>query len=140
MSILKASLTLIGMRKGTFFPLSFLDLTLSADFLSKISKKFGGENWHQSSKEGGGLRTPTANHQSFYGDSISSLIKNFCLKNVWKFLIKNQLTKSDPKRTRGWKVPCLMPIRVKTLKAFQHLGHLDVCSFSWNLLSIRGFF
>ena len=38
------ALTLIGMREGTFIPLSFLDLTLSAEFLSKISKKFGGEN------------------------------------------------------------------------------------------------
>ena len=30
-------------------------------------------------KEGGGLRTPIANHQSFYGDTILSLIKKFCL-------------------------------------------------------------
>ena len=31
-------LTLIGMRQGTFLPLSFLDQTLSAEFLPKISK------------------------------------------------------------------------------------------------------
>ena len=43
------ALILIGMREVTFIPLSFLDdLTLSAEFLSKISKNFGGENWHQS--------------------------------------------------------------------------------------------
>ena len=42
------SLILIGRREVTFIPSSFLVLTLSAEFLSKISKKFGGENWHQS--------------------------------------------------------------------------------------------
>ena len=40
----KLVLTLIGMRQGTFHPLSFLDQILSAEFLSKISKVFGGEN------------------------------------------------------------------------------------------------
>ena len=33
-------LTLIGMRRGTFHPLSILDQTLSAEFLPKISKLF----------------------------------------------------------------------------------------------------
>ena len=33
-------LTLIGMREGTFQPLSFLDQILSAEFISKISKLF----------------------------------------------------------------------------------------------------
>ena len=33
-------LTLIGMRKGTFIPFSFLDWILSAEFLSKTSKLF----------------------------------------------------------------------------------------------------
>ena len=33
-------LTLIGMREGTFHPLSFLDQILSAEFLSNISKLF----------------------------------------------------------------------------------------------------
>ena len=40
------ALTLIGMREGTFIPLSFLDLTLSASWI--FIKNFGGENWHQS--------------------------------------------------------------------------------------------
>lgn len=35
-----SALTLIGMRKGTFHPLSFLDQNLSAEFLSKNSKLF----------------------------------------------------------------------------------------------------
>ena len=34
------NLTLIGMRQGTFHPPSFLDQTLSAEFLPKISKLF----------------------------------------------------------------------------------------------------
>ena len=37
----------------------------------------------------------------------------FNSKKVWEFLIKIQLTKSGPKRTRGWQVTSLMPIRVK---------------------------
>ena len=36
----------------------------------------------------------------------------FTSKKVKKFLMKIQLAKSDPKRTRGWKVSSLMPIRV----------------------------
>ena len=40
-------LTLIGMRGDTFISLSFLDQILSADFLSKLSKLFEGENLHQ---------------------------------------------------------------------------------------------
>ena len=41
-------LTLIGMRGDTFISLSFLDQILSADILSKLSKLFDDENWHQS--------------------------------------------------------------------------------------------
>ena len=37
-SNLEGTLTLIGMREGTFHPLSFLDQILPAEFLSKISK------------------------------------------------------------------------------------------------------
>ena len=40
---------------------------------------------------------------------------NFHLQKVWKFLIKIQLKNSDAIRTGGWKVPSLMPIRVKLL-------------------------
>ena len=38
--LFQSCLTLIGMRQGTFHPLSFLDQTLSAEFLPKISKLF----------------------------------------------------------------------------------------------------
>ena len=37
---LKTHMTQFGMRKGTFYPLSFLDQTLSAEFLPKKSKLF----------------------------------------------------------------------------------------------------
>jgi hypothetical protein len=39
-------LTLFGICTGgdTFIPLSFLDQILSADFLQKFPKNFGGEN------------------------------------------------------------------------------------------------
>ena len=37
---------------------------------------------------------------------------NFHLHKVWTFFIKIQSTKSVPKRTRGWKVPCIMLIKV----------------------------
>ena len=48
---------------------------------------------------------------SLAGRQINSIDVNFHLQKVLKFLIKIQLTKSGPKRTRGWKVPSLMPIR-----------------------------
>jgi hypothetical protein len=38
--LLKLILTLIGMMRNTFIPLSFLDQIFSAEFLSKISKLF----------------------------------------------------------------------------------------------------
>ena len=40
--------TIVGMRRDTFISLFFLDQILLAEFLSKISKTNGGENWHQS--------------------------------------------------------------------------------------------
>ena len=45
---------------------------------------------------------------------LSRLISIFTSKNVWKFLIKIQLTKSNQKIIRGVNPPCLMPTRVKT--------------------------
>ena len=41
---LNPSLTLSGTGQGTFHLVSLLDQILSADFFSKISKPFGGEN------------------------------------------------------------------------------------------------
>ena len=66
---------------------------------------------------------------SLGGCQINPIDVNFTSKKVWKFLIKTQLTK-DPKRTGGWKVPFLMPIRVKAnirvrsrfeFQAFKHI-------------------
>ena len=52
------------------------------------------------------------------GIKLTRLMSIFTYKKVWKFFIKIQLTKSDPKRTRGWKVPCLMPIKSIFYKLF----------------------
>jgi hypothetical protein len=43
------------------------------------------------------------------------LISIFTSKNVWKLLIKVQVTKSNPKIIREVNPPCLMPIRIKSL-------------------------
>jgi hypothetical protein len=43
-------------------------------------------------------------------------------------LIKIQLTKSDPKKTREWKVPYLMPIRVKSPKTGVKITVLSIFS------------
>ena len=41
-------------------------------------------------------------------------------------MVKIQLTKSDPKRTREWKVPCLMPIRVKVVGFINPISKFSV--------------
>ena len=51
---------------------------------------------------------------------LTQLMSIFTSKNFWKFVIKNQLTKSGPKRIGGWKVPSLMPIRVNTQVLRKH--------------------
>ena len=58
----------------------------------------------------------------------------FNSKKVWKFLIQIQLTKSNPKITRGVKVPCLMQIRVKrTLMKLHFIWSQYVDNRSWFL-------
>ena len=47
------------------------------------------------------------------------MLSIFTYIKVWKFLIKIQLSKSDPKKCREWKVPSLMPIRVKDVRGFK---------------------
>ena len=42
---------------------------------------------------------------SLSGCQINSIDVNFHLQNVWKFLVKLQLTKSDPKRAGDGKCP-----------------------------------
>ena len=50
----------------------------------------------------------------FYKTQLAGVSNEiFTSENVWKFLIKILLTKYDPERTREWKVPSLMPFRVK---------------------------
>ena len=44
----KANLTLSGTGQDIFILLNLLDQILSVVFSSKISKLFGGKNWHQS--------------------------------------------------------------------------------------------
>ena len=45
----KAELNVIGIREGTFHPLSFLDKIFWAEFFyQKFPNFFGGENWRQS--------------------------------------------------------------------------------------------
>ena len=46
---------------------------------------------------------------AWQGVKSTQLISIFTSKKVWKILIKIQLTKSNQKRTGGWKVPALMP-------------------------------
>ena len=50
---------------------------------------------------------------AWQGVRLIRLVLIFTSKKVWKFLIKIQLPKIWSKKDRGWKVPCLMPIRVK---------------------------
>ena len=50
---------------------------------------------------------------SLAGCQVNPIDFNFYSKKVWKFLMQIPLTKSNSKITRGVKVPCLMPIRVK---------------------------
>ena len=49
---------------------------------------------------------------SYAGCQINPI---FTSKQVWKFWIKIQLTKSNPKIIREVNPPCLMPIRVKLM-------------------------
>ena len=50
------------------------------------------------------------------GCQINPIDVNFHLQNFFKFLIKIQLPKIWSKKDKGWKVPCLMPIKVKVIQ------------------------
>ena len=51
---------------------------------------------------------------------LTRLMSIFTSKKGWKFFIQIQLTKSNPKITRGVKVTCLMPNRVEAdVKSFK---------------------
>ena len=79
-------------------------------------------NWHELRKQEkySSLAPPRSTFYktqwAWHGVKLTWLMLIFTSKKVWKFLIKHQLTKSDPKRTRWWKVPCLIPIRVKPVQ------------------------
>ena len=76
-------------------------------------------NWHELRKQEkcSSLAPPRSKFYktqwAWQGVKLTRLMSIFTSKKVWKFLIQIQLTKSNPKITRGVKVPCLMPIRVK---------------------------
>ena len=53
---------------------------------------------------------------AWLGVKLTRLMSIFTYKKVWNFFYKKSAEKSDPKKTRGWKVPCLMPIRVNDNK------------------------
>jgi hypothetical protein len=77
-------------------------------------------NWHELRKQE--KCSSLAPHRSkFYKTQwawqsvkLTRLMSIFTSKNIWKYLIQIELTKSNPKITRGVKVPCLMPIRVNS--------------------------
>ena len=81
-------------------------------------------NWHELRKQEkcSSLEPPRSKFYktqwAWQGVKLTQLMSIFTSKKVWKFLIKIHLTKSNPKITRGVKVPCLMPIRVKSYERF----------------------
>ena len=86
---------------------------------NKSKPYFINPNWHELRKQEkfSSLATPRSifykTEWAWQGIKLTRLMSIFTSEKVLKLLIKNQLTKSHPKRTRAWKVPCLLPIRVK---------------------------
>ena len=93
------------------------DLTLNESNLPIKLKEYLNPNWLRKQEKCSSLAPPRNifyNTQwAWQGVKLTRLMSIFTSKKVWKFLIKIQLIKYDPKRTRGWKVPSLMPIRIK---------------------------
>ena len=72
-------------------------------------------NWHELRKQKKMLIFSATKEQvlwAWQGVKLIRLMSIFTSKKVSKFLIQIQLTKFNPKITRGVKVPCHMPIRV----------------------------
>ena len=85
-----AALNLIGMKKGTFHPLFFFDQILSAELISKISKLFWGENWHQSDEDFSCFLSSCQLGLSFFG------------RDFWYFNFLSAMQKMKKQtRTRG---------------------------------------
>ena len=51
---------------------------------------------------------------AWQGVKLTRLVSIFTSKKVWNFLIKKSAEKIWSKKEKGWKVPCLMPIRVNS--------------------------
>jgi len=83
--------------------------------------KFLNPNWHELGKQEkcSSLAPPRSKFYksewacAWQGVKLTRWMSIIASKKVWKFLIQIQLAKSNPKITRGVKVPCLMPISVK---------------------------
>ena len=82
--------------------------SIANSYYMKITEKFN-PNWHELWKQEkwSSLVLPSSifyNTQwAWQGVKLSRLMSILTSKKVWKFLIRNQLTKSDPKRTGGGK-------------------------------------
>ena len=94
-------------------------------------------NWHELWKQekGSSLEPPRGMFYkiqwAWQGVKLTRLMSIFTSKKVWKFLIQIQLTKSNPKITRGVKVPCLMPIRVKLRYFTRFVIFIRYKTFNW---------
>ena len=71
---------------------------------------------------------------AWQGVKLTRLISIFTSKKVWKFLIEMQLTKSDPKRTRGGKCPASCQLGLKLLKIFHYLIILQIVPLQFHAL------
>ena len=87
-------------------------------------------NWHELRKKEkcSSLAPPWSKvyktQWSWQDVKVTQLMSIFTSKKVWNFLIQIQLIKSNPKITRGVKLPWLMPIRVKKQKYILHINKL----------------
>ena len=114
-------------------------------YMIRYKKYTFNPNWHELRKQEkcSSLVPPRSKFYktqwAWQGVKLTRLMSIFTSKKVWKLLIKIHLTKSDPKRTRGRKVPCLMPIRVKytlwaskvPLNPFRLLHQIDTSTSSF---------
>ena len=64
---------------------------------------------------------------AWQGVKLTQLMSIVTSKKVWKFLIQIHLTKSNPKITRGVKMPCPMAIRVKSANNGHSMLKSELC-------------
>ena len=100
--------------------LNFNELCLIVK-ITKNSDDWLNPNWHELWKQEkcSTLAPPRGifykTQWAWQGVKLTRLMSIFTSKKVWKFLIKIQLPKIWFKKDKRWKVPCLMPIRVKQI-------------------------